>query len=102
MNKGFLLRDAFFLLSGLLLLMYTIVIRGVIDLNMSVLFIVLYIFYVAVVFQLDRMQQVDSNSEVTKKAALAANMTELDGLRSYGTKPKSVKDDPEMNYDFEN
>ena len=54
MNRTFFWRDALFLLSGLLVLLYAIVIRQRIDLTMSVLFIGLYMTYVVVVFHLDR------------------------------------------------
>jgi len=50
LNKSFFFRDASFLLAGLMLLLYSIVLRGCIDMVMSVAFIVLYVVYVLVVF----------------------------------------------------
>ena len=54
MNRNFFIRDAFFLISGLLLLFYAIAIRGNIDLTMSFTFIGLYCTYVVAVFCQDR------------------------------------------------
>ena len=56
---------------ALLILLYAIAIRGRIDMTMSVLFIAVYCLYVAVVFRQDRLHQVEANSDIAKKAALA-------------------------------
>lgn len=56
-NKQFFLRDTIFLLMSLLLLLYAIVVRGRIDMLMSVAFLLLYAIYVFVVFQMDRYHQ---------------------------------------------
>ena len=50
MNRSFFIRDSFFLLSGVLVILYCIAIRGNIDLTMSFVFIGLYAFYVVAVF----------------------------------------------------
>ena len=50
MNKSFFIRDSGFLLSGVLVILYCISIRGNIDLTMSFVFIGLYAFYVITVF----------------------------------------------------
>ena len=54
MNKNYFLRDSFFLLSGVMVLLYCIAIRGNIDLQMSFVFIGLYFSYVVIVFCQDR------------------------------------------------
>lgn len=54
LNKIFFIRDAAFFLIGLLTLCYAIVIRGRIDLTMSIVFISVYIIYVLIVFMQDR------------------------------------------------
>ena len=70
-NREFFTRDAGFLMVALLILLYAIAIRGRIDMTMSVLFIAVYCLYVAVVFRQDRLHQVEANSDIAKKAALA-------------------------------
>ena len=46
LNKSFFSRDTFFLQLGLFMLLYAIVVRGCIDLFMSVMFLALYVLYV--------------------------------------------------------
>ena len=102
MNKQFFTRDALFLLAALILLLYSIVFRGKIDTAMSVLFIVLYCAYAVIVVYQDRLHEQEANSEVAKQAALAANMTELNTLTSFGQRPKDIETmDPLKAYDFE-
>lgn len=48
-NKWFFMRDCSFLLSALLVLLYSMLIRGTIDMPMSIAFICLYLVYVIVV-----------------------------------------------------
>ena len=62
-NKQFFIRDCLFLILSLLLLLYAIVVRGLIDMIMSVAFIGLYAIYVLVVFQMDRHYKLLENSE---------------------------------------
>ena len=80
LNKTFFSRDAVFFGIGLIALLYAIVIRGKIDMTMSILFIVLYFGYVLVVFFQDRAFEKMNNSEAAKQAQLATNMTELNNL----------------------
>ena len=69
---------------------------------MSVLFIVLYCAYAVIVVYQDRLHEQEANSEVAKQAALAANMTELNTLTSFGQRPKDIETmDPLKAYDFE-
>ena len=84
LNKWLFGRDALFLLSSMLLLMYSISIRGKIDFWMSVSFIALYVFYVTVVLFQDRSLNSERSSEVIRKAAAAAQITELNRIeKSY-------------------
>ena len=84
LNKWLFGRDALFLLSSMLLLMYSISIRGKIDFWMSVSFIALYVFYVTVVLIQDRSLNSERSSEVIRKAAAAAQITELNRIeKSY-------------------
>jgi sodium/potassium/calcium exchanger 6 len=48
-NKWFFMRDCSFLMSALLVLLYSILIRGRIDMPMSISFICLYVIYVVFV-----------------------------------------------------
>ena len=80
MNKAFFARDALFLMLSELLLVYSIVLRGVIDLQMSLAFLALYAVYVLVVILQDRYFEAQENSEVAKKAALETKMTELNEI----------------------
>ena len=57
LNRVFFTRDAVFLLISLLILLYSVAIRGCIDLIMSVIFLVLYVAYVLVVFYQDRVYE---------------------------------------------
>ena len=66
MNKQFFTRDALFLLAALILLLYSIVFRGKIDMAMSILFIVLYCAYAVIVVYQDRLHEQEANSEVAK------------------------------------
>ena len=88
LNRVFFARDAFFLFLSLVILLYAVVIRGCIDLVMSVIFIVMYVAYVIVVFYQDKKYEKEANTEVAKKAALAVNMTELNAISNYGDKLK--------------
>lgn len=63
LNKTFFVRDATFFMIGLLALIYAIVIRGCIDITMSVLFIAMYTGYVLVVFIQDRAFERQNNTE---------------------------------------
>mmetsp|Transcript_35111 Transcript_35111/g.46218 ORF Transcript_35111/g.46218 Transcript_35111/m.46218 type:complete len:83 (+) Transcript_35111:576-824(+) len=69
--------------------------------SMSIIFIALYVVYVLVVFLQDRSFERSNNSEATKKAVLAANMTELNKLERFGHVPQSAKNTNEVSYDFE-
>ena len=100
-NKQFFLRDTLFLLVSLLLLLYAIVVRGRIDMLMSVAFLALYGIYVFVVFQMDRHHELQENSEEGRKARRAQEMTELGAIAKYGVMPKVSQADNERNYDFE-
>ena len=73
---------------SLLLLLYAIVLRGRIDMIMSVAFLLLYAIYVLVVFQMDRYHELQENSEAGQKAKLAQEMTELGEISRYGAMPK--------------
>ena len=78
LNKSFFIRDILFLIVSLLVLFYAITIEGSIDLNMSILFIALYFFYVLIVFYLDQItEKQNSNLELNKRAA-----REFDSLQS--------------------
>jgi len=67
-----------------MLLMYSISIRGKIDFWMSVSFIALYVFYVTVVLIQDRSLNSERSSEIIRKAAAAAQITELNRIeKSY-------------------
>ena len=102
MNKQFFTRDALFLLVAIIVLLYSIVFRGKLDLVMSVIFIVLYCAYAVIVVYQDRLHEQEANSEVAKQAALAANMTELNTLTNFGQRPKDIDTmDPLKAYDFE-
>ena len=116
LNRVFFTRDAIFLLVSLLVLLYSVVIRGCIDIAMSITFLVLYVLYVLAVFYQDRVYEQEANSEVAQKAALAVNMIEMDQITNFGSKPKennnaaslngeidgSDASDSLMSYDFEN
>ena len=54
MNRTFFMRDAFFLFAGLVVLSYSIAIRGRIDMTMSIVFCALYCVYVVAVLYQDR------------------------------------------------
>mmetsp|Transcript_32152 Transcript_32152/g.39875 ORF Transcript_32152/g.39875 Transcript_32152/m.39875 type:complete len:87 (-) Transcript_32152:1231-1491(-) len=69
--------------------------------SMSIIFIALYVVYVLVVFLQDRSFERINNSEATKKAVLATNMTELNKLERFGHVPQSAKNTNEVSYDFE-
>ena len=101
LNKTFFSRDAVFFGIGLIALLYAIVIRGKIDMTMSILFIVLYFGYVLVVFFQDRAFEKMNNSEAAKQAQLATNMTELNNLERFGQVPMSAKNTNATSYDFE-
>jgi len=101
LNKSFFTRDASFFTIGLLTLLYAILVRGKIDMSMSIIFIALYVVYVLVVFLQDRSFERINNSEATKKAVLATNMTELNKLERFGHVPQSAKNTNEVSYDFE-
>jgi len=74
MNKSYFLRDTFFLMLGLVLLLYAIVLHGVIDMTMSIAFISLYTVYVFAVFYQDRYMYNEQSDEMAQKAAAQANM----------------------------
>lgn len=110
LNPVFFIRDAFFLFISLVILLYSVAIRGCIDLVMSVIFIALYVAYVFVVFYQDRYYALEANTEVARKAALAVNMIELNTIDKFGDKPKDAQQlsttgsetsDSLMSYDFE-
>jgi len=68
----------------MMLLMYSISIRGKIDFWMSVSLIALYVFYVTVVLIQDRSLNSERSSEIIRKAAAAAQITELNRIeKSY-------------------
>lgn len=90
MNRVFFARDTSFLLISLLLLIYAVAIKGSIDLIMSIVFIALYVVYVLIVIYQDKLQENEANSEVAQKAALAANMVELNEITNFGAKPKNL------------
>ena len=100
-NKHFFIRDTLFLLVSLLLLLFAIVVRGRIDMLMSVAFLLLYAAYVFVVFQMDRLHQLQENSEAGQQAKRAAAMTELGAIPKYGVMPKVSEADRAKSYDFE-
>lgn len=100
-NKQFFLRDTIFLLMSLLLLLYAIVVRGRIDMLMSVAFLVLYAVYVFVVFQMDRYHQLQESSEAGQQAKRAAAMTELGAIPKYGAVPKVSQAEHARDYNFE-
>ena len=100
-NKQFFIRDSLFLIVSLLLLLYAIVIRGVIDMSLSILFIGLYALYVLVVFEMDRHYKLHESSEAGQKIKLAAQMTELGEISSFGSKRKLTQAEHQRNYDFE-
>jgi Ca2+/Na+ antiporter len=87
----------------MMLLMYSITIRGKIDFWMSVAFIALYVFYVTVVLVQDRSFKTERSSEVLRKAALAAQITELNRIeRSYVGESKKFginSDDDEIDFE---
>ena len=85
---------------GLLTLLYAILIRGNIDMTMSILFITVYIIYVLVVFFQDRAFEKQNNTEAAQKATLAASMTELNNMKRFGKKT-TAKNTNEVSYDFD-
>ena len=103
MNRNFFLRDAFFLISGLLLLLYSIAIRGNIDLTMSFIFIGLYVTYVVAVFCQDRYIQKGTVSENARRAEKAAAdmAAEKEKLRGFGE--SAITDSKgKLSFDIEN
>lgn len=64
LNKWFFMRDCFFLLAAEMVLLYATLIRGAIDMPMSISFIVLYLVYVIFVLCQDRFYKpTDSKAE---------------------------------------
>lgn len=100
-NKQFFIRDSLFLIMSLLVLLYAIVVRGLIDMIMSIVFIGMYVVYVVVVFEMDRHYKLLENSEEGQKVKRALEMTELGEISSFGSKRKVSQAEHQRNYDFE-
>ena len=100
-NKQFFIRDSLFLIMSLLVLLYAIVVRGLIDMIMSIVFIGMYVVYVLVVFEMDRHYKLLENSEEGQKVKRALEMTELGEISSFGSKRKVSQAEHQRNYDFE-
>ena len=62
MTKRFFVRDAFFLFASILLLFYSILVRGHIDIVMSFLFLALYGVYAMVVIYHDQNSEYETRS----------------------------------------
>jgi len=86
---------------SLLVLLYAIVVRGLIDMVMSIVFIGMYVVYVVVVFEMDRHYKLLENSEEGQKVKRALEMTELGEISSFGSKRKVSQAEHQRNYDFE-
>jgi solute carrier family 24 (sodium/potassium/calcium exchanger), member 6 len=99
LNWQFFCRDASFLLASLLLLLYSMLFQGKINMKMSCAFLGLYLVYVITVFLQDRLYDSSHNSESAKKAQKLVEMTELGEIKSYGENKQTI--DEESEYDFE-
>lgn len=98
LNWQFFLRDAFFLFCSLLLMLFSMLHFGRINMSMSLSFLGLYLMYVITVFLQDRLYDNSQNSESAKKAKRLVEMTELMEIKSLGESNRSSNVNE---YDFE-
>ena len=61
LNKGFFLRDSIFLVGALSAILYTVVMRGVIDMKVSIALVVIYLVYVGIVLIQEKIHNRNKN-----------------------------------------
>ena len=61
LNKGFFLRDSIFLVGALSAILYTVVMRGVIDMKVSISLVVIYFVYVGIVLIQEKLHTRSKN-----------------------------------------
>lgn len=62
LNKSFFIRDSLFLVGALSGILYTVVMRGVIDMKVSISLVVVYFVYVGIVLIQEKLNNRSKNS----------------------------------------